>query len=156
MTIGATASSNSTRGLFPRAVPRHKSYKVLHGHESQDIFIRQQLEHRNHHPDLFLFEAQTFHKPLQKKAWALQEYYLSPLVLQFSRNEVVWECNTCFDCKCASFSPHIRETRNRQLESSINVRFSADQILIRPTYFQRSWVPLFIFSAPPFLKKEVG
>lgn len=99
ITISATASSDSTQGLFRCAAPEYTAVKVVHGHEYQDIYARKRLQHDNYYPGPL--NTNDFFLPLQTRAWVLQEHYLSPRVLQFSSDEVVWECNNGLHCECS-------------------------------------------------------
>ncbi|KAF2490228.1 HET-domain-containing protein [Lophium mytilinum] len=45
--------------------------------------------------------------PLMTRAWAYQERLLSPRVLHFCKQELVWECQEITLCECRSFDPDI-------------------------------------------------
>jgi len=42
--------------------------------------------------------------PLDTRGWTMQECMLSPRILHFTRNEMVWECNTRHVCECLNLS----------------------------------------------------
>lgn len=79
--IAASASADSTEGLF-----RHRETSSL-----QPLLFRS----RNNH--LYWSYRDTFHEdlaynPLNRRAWVVQERFLSPRVVHFSKHQIHWEC----------------------------------------------------------------
>ncbi|KAL9111899.1 MAG: hypothetical protein Q9227_003749 [Pyrenula ochraceoflavens] len=56
--------------------------------------------------------------PLSKRAWPLQERVLSPAVLHYGRDQMVWECNEWFCAETGEFerTPHPRDGKPGSLD----------------------------------------
>lgn len=54
--------------------------------------------------DFWYDDYNVRHNPLRQRAWAFQEYILSPRLLQFSPSKILWECNTLVDYECGAYS----------------------------------------------------
>jgi hypothetical protein len=92
LTTAATASSSSDGGSFSKTEENHMAHKIdgrTKKHESFTVFGRQQLPHRQ-------FEA----SPLLTRGWVFQERLLSPRVLHFASQELMWECMEESWCEC--------------------------------------------------------
>ena len=51
--------------------------------------------------------------PLVKRGWAYQEHLLSRGVLQFTKDEVIWECNEALWCECRMMEDEWRTVKSR-------------------------------------------
>lgn len=104
MTIAATGSSNSDRGV---SRSRAKTL-VINMTESDDshsrLFARTTISHENFGYNLEGEMAQSISsaQPLFKRGWAFQERLLSPRILHFSEMELVWECLGMTSCECGT------------------------------------------------------
>ena len=108
LTLAATASRDGRGGLFFTQDERHhaQELKVRVGSVSYTVYCRDTLPHFIG-PDLALtrkplcpIEEQF---PLLTRGWVYQERLLSPRVLHFGRQELVWECMEEHCCQCQSF-----------------------------------------------------
>jgi hypothetical protein len=112
LTLGATASSSDTEGIFSASASIHDPLE-LYGKSSKGkefvVYARQQLDHR------------LFEQPLFKRRWIFQERYLSTRFLHFTANELIWECKEDMDCECNqtklrdSDSPDLAPAENSHL-----------------------------------------
>ena len=91
LTIAATGATDPYKGCFrdrnPSLVEPIKfcvSKKTL---EYRTIFDRNEMERA------------IYDSPLSKRAWALQERLLSPRVLHFGENQMIWDCNEMSACE---------------------------------------------------------
>jgi len=105
LTLAATSSANAEGGCFSRD-PLFRSHYLSLGDEIPgfgNLWVRRALAHRG-----FIFEivsqGETIDidevRPLMSRGWAYQERLLSPRVLHFTNNELVWECMEAFSCEC--------------------------------------------------------
>ncbi|KAH7311603.1 heterokaryon incompatibility protein-domain-containing protein [Stachybotrys elegans] len=87
LTLAATASSDSNRGLH-RRMPSQMASFPLSSHPG--LFIRRRL------PDFpsESTESDEISHPLLHRGWVLQERTLSARVLHFTGHMLVWECET--------------------------------------------------------------
>jgi len=90
--IAANVSPNSevsflTRHETPVSHPLELKYKRRDGHY---IMVKA----RPH----ILYSLE----PLESRAWAFQEQWLSTRLLRYTAHEVIWTCNTKTDCECHS------------------------------------------------------
>ncbi|KAF2028574.1 HET-domain-containing protein [Setomelanomma holmii] len=91
LTLAASASTGPHHGMFRRADLAHldNSVQNLVGHSGLDkIRTRKYLRHN---------EAEL---PLLQRGWVHQERLLSPRVLHFGQEEMMWECMECLTCEC--------------------------------------------------------
>lgn len=72
------------------------------------------LQLENHHQRLDgLYSLDTDKtQPNHRRAWTMQERLMSPRVLHFTSNELIWECDSIIQCECG------RETRRADRRSS--------------------------------------
>ena len=89
VTIAASAASNSSQGLFRIADGSHLSQAVS---DTSGIYTREPLRH---------LSAEL---PLLNRGWVFQERLLSPRVVHFAENELIWECMECDDCECGAMN----------------------------------------------------
>jgi hypothetical protein len=95
VTLAAAVSKNPTGGCYTRedSPLEHKIGKpvaAVHysdGTES-DVFARRMFRH----------DANSL--PLLKRGWVYQERILSPRIVYFAGEELVWECHESIDCEC--------------------------------------------------------
>lgn len=91
LTVAATAASDPSRGCFrdrdPLLVAPIKYRVSLETQKYQTIFNRHD------------WELAMDSSPLSKRAWAFQERLLSPRVLHFGENQMLWECNEMSACE---------------------------------------------------------
>jgi hypothetical protein len=101
-TIAATASSNSSGGLFHHLAPEELS---IHFEATDPRFgspysigARRSL---SHHLDILdVMNGATEGFPLLARGWVYQERILSRRVLHFGPREVHWECHEDTACQC--------------------------------------------------------
>ena len=89
VTIAASAASNSSQGLFCIADDSHLSQSVSN---TSGIYMREPLRH---------LSAEL---PLLNRGWVFQERLLSPRIVHFAENELIWECMECDDCECGAMT----------------------------------------------------
>ena len=98
-TIAATASPDSGYGLFHHRNLEHQGVdlSVLTGqHRLEGTFIRTPLHHA----------TDANHRPLTSRGWVFQERVLSPRVLHFDMQELLWECTHETACECKDGAEH--------------------------------------------------
>jgi hypothetical protein len=117
LTISALHSPNSRGGCFsPRWTQHSTSFPwrwSLHSHEipnespriSPTVFVRFALSivHNQFFRGGNLFGDVRDTSPLLRRGWVFQERLLSPRILHFHSEELVWECNTCTLCECEGY-----------------------------------------------------
>lgn len=98
VTFAATASVTADDGCFTRKDrPRfHETGSPLALLQFGDgiehpLFARRRFNH-----------GRDYHLPLLKRGWVYQERLLSPRVLHFVGEELIWECNITVDCECGN------------------------------------------------------
>ena len=113
VTIAATAASDGSQGCFNisgEAGMRPRTFHLPHAEgsgPSSTIHTRERLEHwfDNSRLDMDGFRSETFGLedvfPLLTRAWVFQERLLSPRMLHFTRDELVWECAEETACQCS-------------------------------------------------------
>jgi hypothetical protein len=95
LTLAATSSCDSTGGCFVKTSPRYQSRKwnfTDAENNAYEIHTRSPLYHS---------EFSQWRLPLSTRAWAFQERVLSPRVLHFTENELIWECLQQINCECS-------------------------------------------------------
>jgi Heterokaryon incompatibility protein (HET) len=103
LTICATASKDSTGGLYKRqSTGKHRAYNTNvyfndEGRRKGPVYARVPLEHDATSPEW------KESAPLSSRAWAMQEYLLSPRIVQFTEHELVWGCNQLASCECQPY-----------------------------------------------------
>ena len=113
LTIAATSSLDSTRGLFPSKPPSFKIQATDSRGSLHKIYVREQPSHHSfkapfdegaHFNDWELpfntSEEANSQTPLLKRAWAYAERLLSPRVLHFTQSEMILECRQAYQCEC--------------------------------------------------------
>jgi hypothetical protein len=115
LTLAATGSSNDVGGCFPpgeypaTAAEYELSVRrsLFHSHH---IMVRKKVEHWTWPPS----KASTDIHPLLSRGWAFQERILSPRVLHFCKQELLWECRGETVCECGSL-PTLSEMKKHFL-----------------------------------------
>ena len=102
LTIAATAAQNSNEGLFAEQNPRMpRSYALKSGYLCTPKC--QVFAHRHCEID-FLKDMDGMNSaelyPLHQRGWTLQEHLLSPRMLHFGPDEIIWECSQTLSCCC--------------------------------------------------------
>lgn len=113
LTIAATSSNSGSMGCF-------SNQSMAYQHEERQlevqstagqvyrILVRHQLSHWVVPPTLLSRRE----NPLLSRGWAFQERVLSPRVLHFCKQELVWECGQDTVCECGSL-PKVRNLKRR-------------------------------------------
>lgn len=117
ITLAATSSSCGSSGCFQKKSIAYKEHCL--DDQAYQISIRQLIPHWT--VPLTLSSKQE--NPLLSRGWVFQERILSPRVLHFCRQELVWECGHETLCECGS----IPETRNLKLQFALAARFPGIQ-----------------------------
>lgn len=108
-TIAATASENPDQGLFrhrdpaiimPGRIRAPDGTSALSSTPQADDNTKAEAEKYLLFDRGFL-ERRIFHGPLHTRGWVFQERMLSPRVLHFARDQLVWECFA--ETKCEAF-----------------------------------------------------
>lgn len=110
ITIAATGAVNNQAGLFVDGNLTTTRVPCPYGDgESVDLHLREAISH-----DLFWEDGGVYIRepgydprlPLLSRGWVHQERILSPRILHFTRDELVWECMQNSDCECGARTPH--------------------------------------------------
>ncbi|KAI1439589.1 HET-domain-containing protein [Annulohypoxylon stygium] len=116
LTIAATMSLDGTGGCYSSTDP-------------ESVFCRPVVENlvfcRKKPPELNQFYRQR-DWPLLSRAWVYQEMRLSPRVLHFGSEEVIWQCRTC------------RKSESRSNDSDATTTFTYNDGFVR-TFDLLSW-----------------
>jgi heterokaryon incompatibility protein (HET) len=103
VTLAATTSSNGDGGCFSinhrpvREVELSDNRGLVGG---SSITVRQKLKHWT----FTVTNTSVQPYPLLSRGWVFQERYLSPRVLHFCKEEMVWECIEETTCECGGIS----------------------------------------------------
>ncbi|KAL5113915.1 hypothetical protein ACEQ8H_008198 [Pleosporales sp. CAS-2024a] len=97
ITLAATSAENAHGGMYTRNVEGtgHRVSATLATIRYQDGQTRQIFARRN-------FAHKIKSLPLLLRGWVYQERLLSPRMLHFTGEELVWECNRLSTCECGS------------------------------------------------------
>ncbi|KAF5627028.1 tol [Fusarium sp. NRRL 52700] len=112
LTIAATKSHDGSRGCFSETSHQYVA-KLVPGYK--DIYVRQQVPL---FPDHWTQLEKDNNYPLLDRAWIYQEMMLSPRVLHFCNEEVIWVCRS-----------------SQRSESGCNDRDYNDSKSFKPTLF---------------------
>lgn len=96
LTIAAASCQDSGQSLFTG--PRN-SVQVLQKDEMA-VFIRRAIKHFSRDVGT-PSEYDGIRWPLFERGWVYQERVLSPRILHFTMDEIVWECNQITTCECS-------------------------------------------------------
>lgn len=103
ITLAATSAASTLGGCFPETLgPREKDerrfeFGGLADGQPSSLWVRRKLHHWN---DPRSSMVQDDEYPLLRRGWAFQERVLSPRLLYFCRQELVWECAGESCCEC--------------------------------------------------------
>jgi hypothetical protein len=129
-TITATSAPNCHTGFLPKLDRKRYTWVELASNvKTYKVYIRPSNNH-----DRFGLgkEPSDAAVPLRDRAWAFQEYLLSPRSLQFGPTEMVWECREHIKCECGAGSlapiPH-----ERQSNHIISISFQQGLEILRPS-----------------------
>jgi hypothetical protein len=92
-TIAATAAADPTRGLFYKTGPQHQGTEISALTSPKiwkETYIRKPLHHA----------TDPTHRSLTRRGWVFQGMVLSPRVLHFDSQELLWECAHGMACEC--------------------------------------------------------
>jgi hypothetical protein len=95
--IAADASRNCQEGFLRGKYdsPNWRIFSRTQGGTNQRVvFFRTSTGFKHKDSDALISS------PLSKRGWLLQESILPNRILHFTAEEVVWECNTHFQCQC--------------------------------------------------------
>ncbi len=107
ITIAASVAENSHAGFLRDADPTFEFTEIRgegHGGTEFSIYVRASRSHVGY-TDIARADRGS-QNPLGQRAWAFQEYLLSPRLLQFGPTEVIWACNHEIDCECQRMKGH--------------------------------------------------
>ena len=100
LTIAASAADNGQQGLLNRRKPQ--KLDIAHGDQTYTVCVREPIIHSLHYvggDDRAALMASPNLK-LRQRAWCLQEEFLSPCVVHFTCDEVVFVCREATLCEC--------------------------------------------------------
>jgi hypothetical protein len=92
ITLSATRASDASSGCFVNADARYISRTMTFqngNNEPYSIHTRQRLEHGHDE------------RPLRARGWVFQERMLSPRIVHFLSQELMWECCAGTMCECS-------------------------------------------------------
>jgi hypothetical protein len=97
ITLSATLGEDSYKGLFTTSDPCHISQPLITTGVDESLV---RILHRV--PLTHTYQDESADPwPLSSRGWVLQERLLSPRVLLFEREELVWECRKGDVCECS-------------------------------------------------------
>jgi hypothetical protein len=139
LTLAATSSSDCSGGCYLEkdvAVVEHEIYAGQASNTSSPIWVRKKLNHWTVPPTQRSIQLH----PLLSRGWAFQERILSPRVLHFCGEEMVWECKETIECECGGLSaPFIpKDQFDQMIEPEVDEELSneppdqVDGIIERP------------------------
>ncbi|KAK8228360.1 heterokaryon incompatibility protein-domain-containing protein, partial [Phyllosticta capitalensis] len=129
LTLAATTSTNSSEGLL--SIP-DKEYEPLPFHVKYldgvpfTIYCRKALSH-------WFGPERSETPPLLTRAWAFQELNLSPRILHFGYQELIWECKELTSCECGIWD----NSKSRCPQNMM--RLKLDQPVEVQKYVQSTW-----------------
>ncbi|KAF2823903.1 HET-domain-containing protein, partial [Ophiobolus disseminans] len=103
ITIGATWSNDSNGGCFSRTRDQFKHHML----GDTGLYVRET-------PPPFPFNGSFQRKewPLLTRGWVFQERVLSPRVIHYAKDQILWECGAALLTECG--------TRDRSVSDSVN------------------------------------
>lgn len=101
LTIAATKSCDSHDELFAQTHVLHSSTEVTKVGDCT-IYLRKYLDHPTW-PSSHI-QSTKANVPLLARAWVYQERLLSPRMVHYTANELVWECREELLCECSTLS----------------------------------------------------
>jgi hypothetical protein len=113
LTIAATRACDGSGGLFyqkDRNELQDKTINVDFMETTLEVVVRETFDH------LGATEQSKF--PLLSRAWAYQERILSPRIVHFCENELIWECCELTSCECGAYTPSYKAEHWKALSPS--------------------------------------
>jgi hypothetical protein len=108
LTISTSCSTSSTGVLFTVPATPQKGFPLVDDCPGPSLLIREKFQHVNDIIGYWDTDAgdDTMNKvfPLMRRAWVLQERFLSTRILHFGTHELHWKCNTGAKCQCGNKS----------------------------------------------------
>ncbi|RYP24494.1 hypothetical protein DL765_000514 [Monosporascus sp. GIB2] len=103
ITLAATAANCDAAGLVASRQDFKPEYQLTTvPTECSPIRVREKL----HHWDVPTTQMSMRRNPLLGRGWAFQERILSPRILHFCSQELVWECGQLTNCECGCIRPN--------------------------------------------------
>lgn len=106
LTISADGAHNSHEGLFSSVSNRSTTSIAVeipsHDNQTNDLYARMSTLNLSH--DRAHRIPSAAENPLRRRAWALQEWILSPRIVYFAKGELLWECDLHQRCECQNLS----------------------------------------------------
>lgn len=109
ITLAATISADDATGFYPQDV---KNLGVEHpvpfcfSQKCPPILVREAAHHWSTTPS----SASSHRFPLLSRGWVFQERSLSPRILHFCGQELVWECTWQTECECGGVDDSFKGT----------------------------------------------
>ncbi|EXF75432.1 hypothetical protein CFIO01_13653, partial [Colletotrichum fioriniae PJ7] len=90
LTLSADGSNSATQGLFQSDQTLSAlEYRTYHDPGGDDLVYIKRPSHAS-----LSGRASDMTQPIDQRGWTMQERLMSPRVLHFTQEEMVWECNT--------------------------------------------------------------
>lgn len=116
LTIPATGSKNGEGGCFFARSPGQRLSRESYVHQDEHPVYAQynSFDFLDSHSDL-TWSRYVLKQPLLRRAWCFQERLLSPRLLHFHGQKMVWECRTATSCEC-DFLSHTARFQSARTE----------------------------------------
>ncbi|KAI1422276.1 heterokaryon incompatibility protein-domain-containing protein [Xylaria sp. FL1777] len=113
ITIAATVAPNHDCSCTTSLDPKYQLREVgkicqMGSSTSYPILIRETLPHPENLSQIYCDSSLQRKYPLFSRAWAYQERILSPRVIHFLHDELLWECRHGLECECQGVKPRSR------------------------------------------------
>ncbi|KAK1689550.1 heterokaryon incompatibility protein-domain-containing protein, partial [Colletotrichum godetiae] len=96
LTLSADGSNAATQGLFQSDQTLSTlDYKTYYDPGGDNLVYIKRSSHAS-----LSGRASDMTQPIDQRGWTMQERLMSPRVLHFTEEEMVWECNTLTECEC--------------------------------------------------------
>ncbi|KAI0022587.1 HET-domain-containing protein [Xylariomycetidae sp. FL0641] len=126
LTIGASHARDGSEGLFSRQTPgrQTKLATLRSGSQHCDLYAQQSLPENT---SLYHFQHS---EPLFRRGWTFQERLVSPRILYFTKEELVWECYETSTCECGFHNNGPHQPVNLKIDyvNSLTGRLPAHRI----------------------------
>jgi hypothetical protein len=111
LTISTSCSTSSTGALFTVPTIAQKGFHMVDDCSGPSLLVRERFPHVMDLPGYWDTDPRddSMNKvfPLMRRAWVLQERFLSKRILHVGTHELHWECNTGARCECGNESRHL-------------------------------------------------
>tara|TARA_R110002003_G_scaffold1720_1_gene23471 strand:+ start:715 stop:1557 length:843 start_codon:yes stop_codon:yes gene_type:complete len=99
VTFAATASADGQGGCY--RIQQYRSEKIADVKvDGSFVEVHTRRAWRHFGKEVPWKQWEDISAPLLQRAWAFQERLLSPRVIYFTTNEIMWECRTVEMCEC--------------------------------------------------------